>query len=144
MTEPLTRPTPTPAALAAARATAAAFPMARPAAAGAYDRRRWEHALIKAPLAHRNARLLGFLLAHHAGAAGYLPAGGMQHAARLAEEAGMAAKQARISLWHLEMAGLISRPDITTWQPRDVLRPITLTFPTAGARTEPPSTGELR
>ncbi|GGZ80429.1 hypothetical protein ACFOOM_07720 [Streptomyces echinoruber] len=110
----------------------------------AFDRYRWERALFSAELPHRNARLLGLVLAHYAGPAGYLPAGGMQHAGRLAEIADMTGRQVRMSLYQLERAGLIARPDIATWEPRELVRPITLTLPPAGgaARTEPPHSGE--
>ncbi|MFF8980208.1 hypothetical protein ACF08A_25775 [Streptomyces cellulosae] len=118
MTTPATRPIPTPAVLAAA-----------PRTAPAYDRHRWEHALLGASYLHRNARLLGLVLAHHAGTSGQLPAGGIQHAGRLADEAGMSPKSTRVSLYHLETAGFIKRPDLATWQPKDVVRPVTLTVP---------------
>lgn len=136
MTTPTTRPIPTPGDLAAAH---------RPAPSSSYDRHRWEAALLAASYLHRNARLLGLVLAHHAGASGHLPAGGVQHAGRLADEAGMSAKSARLSLHHLEMAGFIRRPDLATWQPKPLVRPITLTVPTpaqaaaAAAAVTPPS-----
>lgn len=120
MTAPATRPIPTPADLAAAP---------RAAAAPAYDRHRWERALLGATYLHRNARLLGMVLAHHAGKSGHLPAGGIQHAGRLADEAGMTPKATRVSLYHLEVAGFIARPDLATWEPKAMVRPITLTVP---------------
>lgn len=122
MTAPATRPIPTPADLAAVSRLAAP-------PAPAYDRRRWERALLAATYLHRNARLLGLVLAHHAGASGQLPAGGIQHAGRLADEAGMSPKSTRVSLYHLEVSGFIERPDLATWEPKAVVRPITLTVP---------------
>lgn len=114
---------PTPAALA---------PPPRPA----FDRDRWEEDVLSSDL-HPNARLVALTLAHCAGTSGYLPADGPQNAHRLAERARLSAKQARISLHQLEMAGYIRRPDIHTWQPRQVVRPVTLVRPVKATRSEP-------
>ncbi|MFD5468861.1 hypothetical protein [Streptomyces sp. NPDC127105] len=141
---PPTRTAPTPAALANARPKPATAPSAaRPEDAGAYDRHRWEQALLAADLPHSNARLLGLVLAHLAGPGGYMPAGGMQHAGRLAATARMTARQTRISLHYLQVARLIYRPDISDWPATDVVRPITLTMPPAAAAHQPPGDGRL-
>jgi hypothetical protein len=116
-----TRAIPTPAALAA--------PLA-------FDRFRWEEDVLSGELPF-NARLVALVLAHCADAAGYLPADGPQNAHRVAERARLSAKQARVSLHQLEMAGYIRRPDIHTWQPRQIVRPVTLTRPAPATRTEP-------
>ncbi|MEV6544419.1 hypothetical protein [Streptomyces sp. NPDC051665] len=121
------REAPTPAALA------------RPAG---YDRHRWEEALLASGLPHDNAVLLGWALAHMAGDAGYLPAG-TTSADRLASRSRLNDRQVRFSLTQLDRAGLISRPDIRTWAPKELVRPITLTLPASSARTEPPHTGEV-
>lgn len=139
MTESLTRPIPTPADLAVAhrRATAADVPPEP------YDRDAWEEAVFGSDL-HMPTRLIALLLAHHAGAAGYIPAGGPQTAGRLARESGVSPKATRLALTKLEADGYVRRPDIHTWKAREV-RPVTLAVPApGGARTEPPSTGEPR
>ncbi|MFJ4515235.1 hypothetical protein [Streptomyces sp. NPDC088816] len=142
---PSTRTAPTPGDLANARpkpAPALASSATRPEDAGVYDRHRWEQALLAADLPHSNARLLGLVLAHLAGPGGYMPAGGMQHAGRLAATARMTARQTRISLHYLQANRLIYRPDIADWTATDVVRPITLTMPPAAA-TQPPGDGRL-
>lgn len=136
MTEQITRHAPTPLDLAARPAAALTAP------APVYDRYRWEAALIDADLPHHAARLLGWGLAHLAGEAGYL-APGTAPAGRLARRFRLSGKQIRLSLSQLEHAGLISRPDIHTWRPQDLIRPITLTLPAADDRQEPPSTGAV-
>ncbi|MFJ4687079.1 hypothetical protein [Streptomyces sp. NPDC088789] len=110
-----------------ASATAPPKPRLDPGPAG-YDRARWERALIAAKLPHHSARILGWGLAHLCGTAGYLPPGA-PHADRLAERLRMSPKQVRMSLHQLEQARLISRPDIRTWTPCDLVRPLTLTVP---------------
>lgn len=114
---------PTPAALA---------PPPRPA----FDRFRWEEDVLASGL-HPNARLVALTLAHCADAAGYLSADGPQNAHRLAERARLTAKQARVSLHQLEMAGFIRRPDIHTWEPKSIVRPVTLVRPATATRSEP-------
>ncbi|WP_435252065.1 hypothetical protein [Streptomyces tendae] len=110
---------PTPAALAPPRA---------------YDRARWEAAVLASDL-HRNSRMVAFVLAHLADADGRLPAGGVQHAGRLAHLARITPKQARMSLMQLEVRHFIARPDIATWQPKgEVVRPISLETPAPSAR----------
>ncbi|MFI5995889.1 hypothetical protein ACIBAC_29065 [Streptomyces sp. NPDC051362] len=94
-----------------------------------YDRHRWEEALLAAELHHHNTLLLGWSLAHLAGAQGYLPAGST-HIDRLAKRAHLTSKAVRLSLSILMRAGLVTRPDISTWEPRELTRPITLTMPT--------------
>ncbi|MET7982548.1 hypothetical protein [Streptomyces sp. NPDC005281] len=111
---------PTPAAIAQVLA---------PRTRNAYDRHRWEEALLATKVPHHNALLLGWTLAHMAGDAGYLPAGSTQME-RLAARAQINPKQARLSVMQLMQAGLVTRPDIETWEPREVTRPITLTLPT--------------
>ncbi|MFJ9381915.1 hypothetical protein [Streptomyces sp. NPDC101455] len=119
--------------------TLAATPAALSRPAG-YDRHRWEEALLASDMRHDNALLLGWALAHMAGTAGYLPAG-TTSADRLAGRSRLNARQVRLSLTQLDRAGLISRPDIRTWEPKELVRPITLTLPASSARTEPPHTG---
>lgn len=110
---------PTPAAVAPARA---------------YDRARWESAVLGSDL-HRNSRMVGFVLAHFADADGHLPAGGAQHASRLAHLARITPRQARLSLTQLGARGFITRPDIATWEPQgEIVRPISLTMPGPSAR----------
>ncbi|WP_225080476.1 hypothetical protein [Streptomyces sp. CoT10] len=141
---PPTRTAPTPAALANIRPQPApVLSSPRPEDAGAYDRHRWERALLAADLRHSNERLLGMVLAHLAGPGGYMPAGGMQHAGRLAGVARLTARQTRISLHHLQIARLIYRPDIADWPATDVVRPITLTMPTAAVTHQPRRDGRL-
>lgn len=99
-----------------------------------YDRARWESAVLGSDL-HRNSRAIAFVLAHLADADGNLPAGGVQHAGRLAHLARITAKQARMSLTQLEARHFITRPDIHTWVPQgDVVRPISLSMPGPAAR----------
>ncbi|MCZ4611842.1 hypothetical protein O3S80_50475 [Streptomyces sp. Lzd4kr] len=108
-----------------------------------YDRRAWEAAVLAGKLP-RAARHLAFVLAHHAGESGQLPAGGARHeAGHLAEDTRIDPRMVRRLLAELEIRGWISRPDAETWQPRSVVRPISLTLPRTAARTEPPSTGEV-
>jgi hypothetical protein len=141
MTDSNARVTPTPGDLAAARRPA--MP-GHPASPPSFDRHRWEQALLAAELPHHAARLLGWGLPHVAGNAGYLPAG-TANAERLARTLRLTGRQVRLSLQQLEEVGLISRPDIHTWQPKDLVRPITLTLPTTRARgEEPPSTRRCR
>jgi len=119
-------------------------PLALATAPPAYDRARWGDAVLSGSL-HPNARLLALVLAHLAGPSGSLPAGGSHGAQRLAPQAGISERLTRISLNVLENEGYLTRPDIHTWQPEELLRPITLTLPSrAGAREEPPHTGESR
>jgi hypothetical protein len=99
----------------------------------AYNRHRWEQALIATPVPHHNALLLGWALAHVAGDAGYV-APGAGDAASLAGPARLTPKQVRLFLRQLEKAGLISRPDIHTWQSREVVRPLWLILPTGAER----------
>ncbi|MCH5677853.1 hypothetical protein [Streptomyces gilvus] len=141
MTEPLTRPTVTPAVLAQRKPT----PPAPASRLAAYDRHAWEEALMAPPLQHHAARLLGWGLAHMAGERGYLPPG-TTDTGELARPLRLTGKQVRLSLRQLEQAGLVSRPDIRTWEPKNLLRPISLTLPTAEQlrRQEPPSTSEDR
>ncbi|WP_411090822.1 hypothetical protein [Streptomyces sp. 049-1] len=107
-----------------------------------YDRARWEAAVISSSL-HRNSRIIAFVLAHLADADGRLPAGGVQHAGRLAHLARITAKQARMSLTQLESRHFIARPDIHTWEPQNaVVRPITLTVPSSSTRRTEAHTGE--
>lgn len=139
MTEQLARSAVTPADIARRPPLPAAL-APRPTL---YDRHRWEEALLAAPLEHHAARLLGWGLAHFAGTRGYLPPG-TTDAERLSRPLRLSVKQVRMSLRQLQEAGLISRPDMRTWQPKELSRPITLTLPPAadgGRREEPPHTG---
>ncbi|OSZ55394.1 hypothetical protein OQI_38770, partial [Streptomyces pharetrae CZA14] len=94
----------------------------------AYDRHQWEEALLAAPLPHHAARLLGWGLAHLAGPSGYFPPGSAE-ASSLGRKLRLSPRQVRLSLGQLQTAGLITRPDIHTWQPQSLVRPITLTMP---------------
>ena len=108
-----------------------------------YDRDRWQAAVLNGGL-HSNARLVALVLAHLAGPSGILPAGGAHSVGRLARQAQLAEQLVRISLNVLEAEGYFSRPDIHTWRPQDLLRPITLTLPSpsrAAVRQEPPHPG---
>ncbi|MFF8034889.1 hypothetical protein [Streptomyces sp. NPDC016626] len=107
----------------------------------AFDRFRWEEAVFTSEL-HFNARIVALVLAHCADAAGHLPPDGPQRAQRIAQRARITPRQARISLHLLEMAGLISRPDIHTWTHQDVVRPVTLTMPRQATHTQPTPPGE--
>lgn len=107
----------------------------------AYDRKRWEAAVLASTLP-RAARTVALVLAHHAGVSGQLPAGGVhQEAGHLAADARTDTRMVRRMLTELELRGWISRPDSRTWQPQSVVRPITLTHPDAAVRQEPPSPG---
>ncbi|MEU9654427.1 hypothetical protein AB0E00_36800 [Streptomyces sp. NPDC048110] len=102
----------------------------------AYERARWESAILSSDL-HRNSRIIAFVLAHHADADGHLPAGGIQHASRLAHLGRITPRQARLSLTQLGARGFITRPDIATWEPQDeVVRPITLSMAASSARRQ--------
>ncbi|MEU0109532.1 hypothetical protein ABZ313_29825 [Streptomyces sp. NPDC006251] len=101
-----------------------------------FDRDRWEATVLSSDL-QPYARLVALALAHSAGPAGYLPVDGPQKAPRLAERTGLNIKQTRVSLKVLEVTGFIERPDLTTWQPQQAARPITLVHPTPATRTEP-------
>ena len=138
MTEQLTRPTP------AVLAKAGGPVRVRSTAAADYDRHRWEKALLAVALPHYAARLLGWGLAHLAGDTGRL-ATGATHAERLGQALRLSSRQVRMSLQQLENAGLISRPDICTWQPQDLVRPITLILPPVDAtpRQEPAHTRQV-
>ncbi|MFJ9381861.1 hypothetical protein [Streptomyces sp. NPDC101455] len=130
------RTAPTPADLAHRQAPPAATPTPAPP----YDRDLWERAVFASDL-HLPTRQIAMWLAHYAGAAGHIAAGGPQTADRLAKESSVTPRATRLALTKLELDGFITRPDIHTWTHRYV-RPITLTLPTASARTEPPHTGE--
>ena len=132
-----TRPVPTPAALAATRRP----PAVRPADAPPYDRRAWEKAVQADTTLFYAPRLLAFVLAHHAGADGHLPAGGIQHLGELARLTRLPQRSVKLSLRDLDRAGLLRRPPAPPGQQTHVARPITLTVPEAAERV-PPCTGE--
>lgn len=134
MADQMTRPTPRD--LAAVHRNAAARPAPAPTP---YERERWETAVLASHNLHSNARLVAFLLAHHADEAGEIPAGGPQHAERLAQESALMGRFARLSLNVLQTEGFLTRPPIDSWKSEQV-RPITLTMPSAAARREPPHT----
>lgn len=122
-------------------ASQAAAAPARPAAAAPYDRQEWETAIQSSRL-HFTARLVALTLSHHA-VGGRLPAGGVQHSARMSERTGLGQERIRQCLRDLEKTGYISRPPSVSWEVRDQPRPITLTLPApSAARTDPPSTSE--
>ena len=111
--------------------------------AASFGRQQWEEELLAAELPHYAARLLGWGLAHLAGPSGYMPAG-TTNTERLGRKVRLTGRQVRMSLTQLEQAGLISRPDIHTWEPQEkITRPITLTLPSAraGRRQDPPHPG---
>lgn len=135
----MTRSIPTPGDLTRGSRQAAAATAAATAAAAAYDRDAWQMAVFTSDLS-TPAKLVALLLAHHAGTRGYLRAGGPQSEGRIAREAGVSARQARLALERLEADGYLRRPDVRTWKPRQI-RPAALTVPAAArARTEPPHT----
>lgn len=139
MTESLTRAVPTPGDIAQRKP----LPAAPAPQQGTYDRHQWEQELLAVALPHYAARLLGWGLAHLAGTTGYLPAG-TTNTDRMGRQLNLTGRQVRQSLQQLHEAGLISRPDIRTWEPQEkVTRPITLTLPSARLvrREEPESPG---
>lgn len=142
MTASATRGIPTPAALAAMprRPEPGAV---RPADAPPYDRRAWESAVQADRGLFYAPRLVAFVLAHHAGEDGYLPAGAIQHLASLADLTGLTTRTVKLSLRDLDRAGLLHRPSSPAGQQTHVARPITLTLPETAERV-PPSTGEAR
>lgn len=106
-----------------------------------FDRWRWESAVLASSLP-RFPRMVALILAHHADAVGYLPAGGFrQESKNLAAEARIDSRTIRRVLNELEGAGWIHRPDSTTWPNPTQTRPITLTLPSAAAARVPPHTG---
>ncbi|MBZ6259730.1 hypothetical protein KVH22_29885 [Streptomyces olivaceus] len=107
-----------------------------------YDRGRWETAVLGSGL-HRNSRVVALVLAHYADADGRLPAGGIQHTGRLVHLAKITPKQARLSITQLETQGFISRPDMATWEAKDVVRPVALVMPARGRRPVESHTDEL-
>ncbi|MFJ5059050.1 hypothetical protein ACIP96_06475 [Streptomyces nigra] len=89
----------------------------------------------------RFPRLVALILAHHADAAGHLPAGGFrQEVKNLSAEARIDTRTMRRVLNELEGAGWIRRPDSAAWATQTRTRPITLTVPSA-ATARPPHTG---
>lgn len=126
MAESLARPTPS--------------LLAVPRPATPYSRSAWERAVMTGTL-QPEARLLAFVLAHHAGDSGHIPAGHVQDARHLAPQISMSGKVVRISLNFLMSEGYISRPPIQEWTEHQP-RPITLTMPPRkGVRQEPPHPG---
>lgn len=107
-----------------------------------YDRVRWEQVVMAddSPL-HAMERLVALVLAHYA-PDGRLPADGFQHSTPMGARTGLSPARVRVGLRGLEKAGFISRPPMDAWENRPVPRPVTLTLPSAHARTEPPHTGE--
>lgn len=134
MTEPITRAIPSPAVLA--RAPRPPQPPRPRLVQEPFHRDRWEDDVFSSEL-HANARLVAMALAHCAGVSGYLPIDGPQNAHRLAERTNLSPKQVRISMHLLEAAGFISRPDYDTWQPKELVRPVTLVRPAPVTRSEP-------
>ncbi|NEB00600.1 hypothetical protein [Streptomyces sp. SID13726] len=122
-------------------APAAASDLVVEAAAGPYDRHRWEAAVLGSQM-HRSTRLVALTLAHHAGEMGHIPAGDLQDPDVLAEATGLVTRHVRQALAHLGRYGWMRRPGPdTATRGRAAKRPITLTLP--GARGELPSTGEV-
>lgn len=132
--DPRTVPTPaTPRPGPATPAAAAAVP--------AYDRRRWEEALIASSMRSRNALLLGWALSHTADPNGFVPSS-LADRAGLGRRSHLASREVRFALEALETCALIRRPDADTWPDQRKPRPITLTLPAAQARArkeQPPS-----
>ncbi|MCZ0996377.1 hypothetical protein O1L44_29985 [Streptomyces noursei] len=108
----------------------------------AYDRATWERAVMASGM-HTSARLIALILAHHADDQGVIAAGGRQDAHLIAQDSGIEAKYARISLTRLERTHFLRRPPIETWDEKNGVRPITLTVPSK-FRAQPPSKGEPR
>ncbi|MFF5004659.1 hypothetical protein ACFY3G_17730 [Streptomyces phaeochromogenes] len=104
-----------------------------------YSRHAWERAVLDSDL-HPHAKLLGLVLAHHAGDSGYLPPGHVQDARRLAPEVGLTGRFTRMSLNVLQVEGYVTRPPIEEWR-EELPRPVTLTLPSHNRR-RPPHTGE--
>ncbi|MBK3630410.1 hypothetical protein JHN59_37560, partial [Streptomyces sp. MBT49] len=80
----------------------------------AYDRLRWEQAVIASSL-QRASKHVALTLAHYAGDTGYLPAGGPQHGDTLSPATGFTPQQVRQALGQLEHYRLISRPHMQQW-----------------------------
>jgi hypothetical protein len=135
-----TRPVPTPAVLAATHPRRPA--PGRPADAPSYDRQVWETAIEASDLFYA-PRLVGYVLAHHAGADGYLRAGGIQNLTSLADRTGLTPRTVKLCLRDLGRAGLLRRPASAPGEQTHIARPITLTVPETAERV-PPSTGEPR
>lgn len=108
----------------------------------AYDRATWERAVMASGM-HTSARLIALILAHHADDQGVIAAGGRQDANLIAQDSGIEAKYARISLTRLERTHFLWRPPIETWDEKNGVRPITLTVPNR-FRAQPPGKGEPR
>lgn len=142
MTAPATRAVATPAALAAMRRRLEPG-AGRPADAPPYDRHAWESAVQADGSLFYAPRLVAFVLAHHAGEDGFLPAGGIQHYASLAQATGLVQRTVKLSIRDLDRAGLLKRPPMPDGRQTHVARPITLVVPETAERV-PPSTGEPR
>ena len=94
----------------------------------AFDRGRWEQAVLDSHLP-ANARLVALALPHCAPTTGQLPPDGPQRPQRLAERTRLKTRHIRISLTQLEFDGFISRPALDEWSDRRMVRPLRLTMP---------------
>lgn len=118
-------------------------------AAPVFSRREWERAVLASDL-HPSDRAVALVLAHLAGGASVLPAGGTHTYGRLSTLTRVSYKGVKQSLVHLQAGGFIDRPDVRTWADRRIW-PVTLTMPPAptppvaaeerAARTEPAHPG---
>lgn len=115
------RAVPTSAAIAAVPA---------PAHPSTYDRHEWESALQASDL-YQQVRLVGLVLAHHAGPVGYLPEAGIQSLPRLSRLAALPRREAKLGLRDLERAGFIWREPVPPGRLTQLARPLTLTMPPA-------------
>lgn len=117
--------------------TAAAVPVR-----AAYDRHAWEAAVLASGM-HRNTRIIAFVLAHLAGDAGYLPAGGAHSVGRLTHLARITPKQVRLALQQLTNWHYLERPDTRDWPAVHEVRPVSLTVPPRPAPEQADDPGEL-
>lgn len=138
MTDQRRVPTPADLAAGAAPQRMGAPPAAAATRRPAYDRTRWEAAVLERRL-HYIDTLVALVLAHYAGPGGVLAKDGVQRTDRMRKVINLSPDSTRLALKNLQKAGLLSRPS-SDGRPTDVARPITLTVPVR--RERPPHTGE--
>ncbi|MFI1030765.1 hypothetical protein [Streptomyces sp. NPDC020951] len=102
-----------------------------------FSRREWERAVLAGDLCASD-RAVALVLAHLAGGASRLPAGGPQTPNRLSVLTRVTGAGVRASLTRLQEHGFIDRPDIHAWTSRRIW-PVTLTMPTAPAPAPAPA-----